>query len=80
MNNRSPIARRFWSTIREKINACGDGRMMVHGWHLCGAGSAQYGWAWVFPTGAKSWMGCTMVDVLERIETERSLRALEVTQ
>lgn len=60
----------FWSTIRAKVHACADGRMMLRKWHLCYPGPACFGWAWVFPSGAVQWMGRTQTEVLEKLRKE----------
>lgn len=47
--------------------------VLVLGWHLDGAGPARYGWAWLYPTGKKRFLGRTAFVALERLKSNREI-------
>ncbi len=64
---------KFWAVIRAKEERDLDGGYALHGWHLCGAGPASFGWAWVYPTGAKKWLGRTQAEVVKALRDAADL-------
>ena len=47
-----------------------EGCLVVRGWHLLGPGAARYGWAAVYPSGLRRWLGRTSAEALRRRSDE----------
>ena len=57
------LTARSFNAVRRDIEAR-EGCRVLHGWHLCGSGAARYGWAAVYPSGLRRWLGRTRAEVV----------------